>query len=169
MEERYAIILGARVRPDGSATPALQRRAERGAELLQAGLVDGIVTTGGAGRGADISRVSEAQAAARVLTGLGILPTAIVQEDRSRNTRENIAFAIACLPPGAKLVLVSDAWHLPRARLIARRLGHPAQAVAASTKGTSLRGTLKQVLREAGALLWEIPRPLRRADKDRRL
>lgn len=165
MGERYAIILGARVRPDGSATPTLQRRAERGAELLRAGRVDGIVTTGSAG----ISSVSEAQAAARVLKGLGIAPAAIVQEDRSRNTRQNIAFAIALLPPGAELVLVSDAWHLPRARLIARRLGHPARGAPTSTNGTSLRGTLKHVLREAGALLWELLRPLRWVDKDHRL
>ena len=158
MTKTYAIILGAAVHPDATPSPTLRRRAERGAALYLSGAVDGIVATGGPQSGP----VSEAAVTIDLLTGLGVPGAAILRDDRSRSTRENIANAIALLPEGTKLILVSDGWHLPRARLIARRLGPRVQSVATSRDGTSLRGTAKHILREALALAWEVLRPAQR-------
>lgn len=155
MPEAVAIVLGAVVRPDGSPSPTLRRRAARAAQLFAEGKVARIVASGGDHTGP----ISEAEAVARELRVLGVPDRAILRETRAGTTRENIAFSLELLPASAVVILVSDAWHLPRARLIARRLGRPAHGVAAGWQGTSLAGTARLMLREAFALAWELLRP----------
>jgi len=50
-------------------------------------------------------------------------------------------------------VLVSDFWHLPRARLVARRLGLRAQGAAPTLSGARPLFTARAVLREMAAFL----------------
>lgn len=60
---------------------------------------------------------SEAKSAAELLTQLGVAASAITVETNSRTTRENAAFSLPLLKAmGAhQVLLVSSAWHLPRA------------------------------------------------------
>lgn len=157
MLDAYAIVLGAAVWPGSMPSPTLRRRAETAARLYLDGAVAGLVATGGIGR----HPPAEAEVARDIAVGLGVPPAAVILETRSRTTRENLASAKALLPDGARVVIVTDAWHLPRARLIARRLGIQASGAACSRSGTTLTGTLKAALREAAALAWEILRPMR--------
>lgn len=144
------VVLGAAVWPGGVASPSLRRRACHAARLWKGGGVLRIVTTGGVGQ----HPPAEAEVAAAVLRDAGVPADAILCESRSRSTFENIVFARDLLPdsPGP-IVLVSDSYHLPRARLIARLAGLEATAVAPPHVPPSSRlRRLWMVLREALAL-----------------
>jgi len=60
---------------------------------------------------------------AHLLQGAGVPPSVIGLEDTSSNTVENIRNALPLLEGTRDVLIVSDAYHLPRARLIARREG----------------------------------------------
>lgn len=75
-----------------------------------------LVFTGGVG-GLLGGRVTEAELAARLFEDLGLDPDRIELEERSRNTWENAAFTRAMIAPetGERWLLVTSAWHMPRA------------------------------------------------------
>lgn len=112
------LILGAAVWPDGRPSPALERRTAHALALWRAGAGSRIVCCGGLGRHAP----SEAEVMARLLQEAGVPAEAILREERSTSTYENIAFARACLAE-PRVVIVTDPYHAPRAVVIARRLG----------------------------------------------
>ena len=157
MEKPVAIVLGAAVWPGGVPSPALRRRAEKAAALYRAGDVDGIVATGGIGQ----QPPSEAAAICDVVTGLGVPRQAVILEDRSTTTIENLENARRLIPPGTPVIIVSDRWHLPRARLVARRRGLSAAGAAPSLKSAHWGRVFLAVLREAAALAWYFVRPMR--------
>jgi uncharacterized SAM-binding protein YcdF (DUF218 family) len=78
-----------------------------------------LVFTGGSGALRDIAGagVSEADVAERFFTGLGIVPERLLIEGRSRNTYENarLSLAMASPVPRETWVLVTSAFHMPRA------------------------------------------------------
>lgn len=150
-----AIVLGAAVWPGATPSPALRRRAEVAAQLYCDGLVKVIITTGGVGD----HPPSEAAVTARVLTELGVPESAIRCEDRSHSTMENLVHSRAFLADGAPVVIVTDRWHLPRAKLVARRLGLVATGAAPSLRGSHPGRITRAVLRELPALLWYAIRP----------
>lgn len=157
MDRPVAIVLGAAVWPGGMPSRALRRRAECAAALYHAGKVRGLIATGGVGR----HPPSEARAILDVVLALGVPATAVVLEESSTTTFENLANAKALMPPGVAAVIVSDRWHLPRARLTARRLGLSARGAAPALDGAHPGRVLRAVLREAAALLWYLVRPMR--------
>ncbi|KQP59565.1 YdcF family protein [Methylobacterium sp. Leaf112] len=61
--------------------------------------------------------VSEAEIVGRTADGLGLPRTRLILENRSRNTRENAAFTADLVKPkpGERWLLVTSAWHMPRA------------------------------------------------------
>jgi uncharacterized SAM-binding protein YcdF (DUF218 family) len=78
-----------------------------------------LVFTGGSGALRDVAgtEVSEADVAERLFTSLGIAPERLLVEGRSRNTSENarLSLALASPAPGETWVLVTSAFHMPRA------------------------------------------------------
>ena len=157
MEKPVAIVLGAAVWPGGVPSRALLRRAEKAAALYRAGEVRRLLATGGIGH----HPPSEASVIRDVVMACGVPGDAIILEETSATTLENLAFAKALLPPGTRVVIVSDLWHLPRARLTARRLGLAATGAAPSLKGAHWGRVLRATLREAAALAWYLVRPMR--------
>ena len=156
---KAALILGAAVWPDGTPSPTLRRRTLHAAALWQRGEVQAIVPCGGLGH----HPPSEAEAMRTLLLSEDVPPEAIRLEDRSRNTHENILFALPILAElGAReAVIVTDATHAPRARLIARGLGLPAASSSPPLRGGHLPTTLRQGLREIPATalaLWRLRR-----------
>jgi uncharacterized SAM-binding protein YcdF (DUF218 family) len=84
-----------------------------------------LVFTGGDAGFFERGEETEAEAAA-VLFGLaGIRPDRLVLEDRSRNTRENALFTreLVVPKPGERWLLVTSAFHMPRAIACFRALG----------------------------------------------
>lgn len=142
-----ALVLGAAVRADGTASPTLALRTHHAIGLWRAGRVEAICFTGGLGRHGP----PEAHVARDIARAAGVPAEAIMVEDRSTSTLQNIAFARDMLPEGAPLLLVSNRWHLPRAWIIATVLG-----ASASTSGpvgqASWPATLRAILREGAAL-----------------
>lgn len=74
-----------------------------------------------------LQKPPEGQTAARFFTELGIAPERLIIEDRSRNTHENAVFTRDLVKPksGERWLLVTSAFHMPRAVGCFRRAGFP--------------------------------------------
>lgn len=83
-----------------------------------------LVFSGGSGSLAG-EITSEAEMIGRFADSLGLPRTRLIQEDRSRNTRENAAFTADKIQPkaGERWLLVTSAWHMPRAMGCFRKAG----------------------------------------------
>ena len=70
---------------------------------------------------------TEAQDAAAFLSSIGFDDTNVIYEDQSRNTYENIKFSEDLVLPqeGETWLLVTSAYHIPRALAVARKQGWP--------------------------------------------
>ncbi len=144
---RVAIVLGAAVRPDGSASPTLDLRVRHGVALFHAGGIDRLCLTGGIGA----EGAAEAEVAAALARALGVPDAALIVEATSADTNGNIARALPLLPPGTALTLVSNRWHLPRAWLIARLYGH--RTALSGPRGTAgMARTAAAIAREVCAV-----------------
>lgn len=143
------LILGAAVWRDGPS-PTLRRRTLHGAALFHAGIGSVVIPCGGLGR----HPPAEAVAMRDLLLEAGVPAAAIHPEDRSTNTRENIRGTLPILSRlgQGRVVIVSDAYHLPRALLIARRAGLAATGSAPPSRGARLWPQLRGWLREIPAI-----------------
>ena len=116
-----AVVLGAGFRADGPSA-VFAARLDYGLELLRKGRVRQLILTGGVSPGAPRS---EADVARSYLLQRGAEASALLLEERSRNTLENLCFArsIAREHALSPLIVVSDPMHLPRAMLLAEDIG----------------------------------------------
>ena len=129
------VILGGAISPDVSAARddvALNEAAERltvVVELARTYPAARIVFSGGSG--ALIFREdAEAEFAARLLQSFGIARERILLEGRSRNTFENAVYAkeVARPQPAERWLLITSAYHMPRAMGVFRKAGFAAEA-----------------------------------------
>ncbi len=101
-----------------------------------------------------------------LLIAAGVTPGAILSEDRSTTTLENIRFALPLLQArgAASVLIVTDATHGPRAALVARHFGLTVRVSAPTWRGGHKKTLLRQAVRETlayplyAAKLWRIPR-----------
>lgn len=103
----------------GRGVTALNEAAERltaGAALAKRFPDARLVFSGGSGE-ILYDGMTEAAGAKRLFARLGIAPERLTLEDRSRNTAENAAFTrdLVQPQPGARWLLVTSAFHMPRA------------------------------------------------------
>ncbi len=96
-----------------------------------------------------VSGAREATDGARRLLSAGVPPELVVVEPRARTTWENLLFSRPLLGPGP-IWLVSDAWHLPRAAAMGRRLGYVPRWVPISEESGRVQHA-RALLREGGA------------------
>lgn len=155
---RVAIVLGAAVRPDGSPSPALLRRATTAASLYLDGQVDQIIASGGVPRAGR----SEAQVISEICEQAGVPTAAILIEDTSSNTLENIRNSKDFLTPAAQVVLVTDRYHAFRARMTAREFGLSPDSISPALRPTSFDRIIRGYLREIAAVLLYLMRRARR-------
>lgn len=129
------IVLGAKVWQDGPS-PALQRRLNKALDYLNAHPEVQVIVSGGQGSN---EPVSEAEAMADYLTARGLDPARIHPEDASTTTLENLRNSRALMtelgydPATTPVVVVSNAFHLARVRLLCARMG-----LTADTLGTPM-------------------------------
>jgi uncharacterized SAM-binding protein YcdF (DUF218 family) len=124
------VVLGGSIEPAtsvGRGTPALNESAERltvVADLARRFPNARIVFTGGSGRVFG-DRPNEAQFAPPLLQSFGIAANRIELESASRNTFENATMTKALVrpEPGQRWLLVTSAFHMPRAVGCFRRAG----------------------------------------------
>lgn len=137
------VVLGCPVAPDGGPSPALVRRAALAARLFHLGHAPRVVTTGGSTRARS---PAEAVALARLLHELGVPRGAVVVEDRSRTTEENARFARRLLPDAERVLIATDAFHVPRACLLFRRhFDHVSGAGAVGSAWARTRGAVREL------------------------
>ena len=116
-----------------------------GIALFKAGEVGAIMGCGGIGRHGP----SEAEVIARLCREAGVPESAILLEDRSTSTRENLLNAKALLPEGTPVVIVTDPYHAPRARVMARQIGLNARSSSPPWHEIGPRQRLRNIPREA--------------------
>ena len=153
-----AIILGARLRADGTPSPALLRRVGHGVALLRRGQAGALLMTGGATAPLATGAPMAAAPAMRALAlAAGVDPDCVHVEDRARNTIENALFSAPLVRARGwrRLVVVTDAFHVPRARYVFRRLGLPADWAAVRPARPSVHWWLAHA-REVAALPWTV-------------
>lgn len=114
------ILLGLKLSTGGEPEKELVLRATRAAECYFEGRAPRILACGGdTGAG-----ISEAAVMKQLLLQAGVPAAAITCEDRSRITYENMRNALNLLEKDKRRVfLVTSDYHMPRARLMARREG----------------------------------------------
>jgi len=128
------VILGGAVTPDVALARndvALNEAAERmtaAVELARRYPDARIIFSGGEGNLAFGG--NESEAALKLFERLGVPPGRILTEDKSRNTVENALFTkqIAMPKPGERWLLVTSAYHMPRAIGIFRKVGFTVEA-----------------------------------------
>ena len=153
-----ALVLGAAVWADGPS-PTLRRRSLHAAAAFHAGRVSHLIACGGMGR----HPPTEADAIRAILLHAGVPAHAISLEDGSTNTMENIANALPMLQrlSTRSVLIVTDGYHAPRARLIARKLGLQAQSTSPAPTGMRRGQWLRYVLREIPAYFVALIMPQR--------
>ena len=116
----YVIVLGAHVRPEGSSR-ALALRLDRALEYAADNPQTTVIVSGGQG---DNEPCTEASAMKSYLMRHGMEAGRILEEDRSENTRQNLAYSRRMIPAGASAGIVSNDFHICRALHLARELGY---------------------------------------------
>jgi uncharacterized SAM-binding protein YcdF (DUF218 family) len=134
------VVLGASAYADGTLSDSSLRRAVAGIRLFRQGLAPRLLLLG---------VYVEADARAQLATELGVAPAAIVTERYQPTTRAEAAWAAEVLHAGThaqKVLLVTDALHMHRARLLFERAGltvRPAPTDAGVLGGTTPEARLR--------------------------
>ena len=81
----------------------------------------------------DRESITEALAMYRWLTARGIDPTRLVLEERSTNTIENLQYSLRLIPADSRVALVSNEFHLYRAKVIAGHFDREVHTLPAPT------------------------------------
>ncbi len=129
------VVLGGAIDDEISAARGQTVFDEGGARLTEAAILARrypqarLVYTGGSAALWD-AHSTEAPEARKLLVALGVEPSRIAIEDKSRNTDENARFTAALVHPQADQVwlVVTSAYHMPRAMGLFRKAGFAARA-----------------------------------------
>jgi len=150
------IILGAGLR-NGAPSLILRRRLNAAVEYLKERGDVPVIVSGGLGRG---ETITEAEAMSRYLSSRGVDASLIWKEEASTSTRENLTFSLALMEEkgldaeNTKVAVVTNEFHLYRAKHIAGKVGLDATGIAAETPGLGSR--IIYSCREAFALASEL-------------
>jgi uncharacterized SAM-binding protein YcdF (DUF218 family) len=130
-----AIVVMGAAQWNGRPSPALKGRLDRALELWNAGLAPLIVLTGGK-QPSDVT--TEAAVSAEYLRANGVPDEAMLLEVQGTSTWESLAAAHRFLVPrgATRIVVVSDAYHLLRVKLIGGEVGFDKVWTVASRHGT---------------------------------
>jgi SanA protein len=145
-----AIVLGARVHEDGRPYPMLEDRLEAARDLYATGRVRAVLVSGDHGA----PEYDEVLAMRRWLVAHGV-PASDVHEDhagfRTLDTMERAARVFEV----RDAIVVTQAFHAPRATWLARRAGIDAVGYAAPRLHStfSLKNEAREVFARAGAML----------------
>ena len=125
--ERVAIVFGAGLLRDGSASPILRDRVETAVKLYQQGKVDKLLMSG------DNSFVeyNEPEAMRQYALGLGVPDKDIVLDYAGRRTYDSCYRAKAIFQVDSA-ILVTQSFHMPRALFLCNWLGVESTGVEAN-------------------------------------
>nr|MBQ5811481.1 YdcF family protein [Clostridia bacterium] len=128
----YIVVLGAKVRGNGTPTKPLYWRIDAAEEYLNTNENTIAILSGG--KGSD-EPISEAECMYNVLVSRGIDKDRLILEDMSTNTNENIRFSLKLMNDRATFGVVTNNFHVFRAVNIARTVsGREVSGIAAEYK-----------------------------------
>ena len=152
-DPQVMIILGCQVREDGPSV-LLQDRLDTALAYIEAHPDLTVVVSGGQG---DNEPTTEARAMADYLVAHGVEEDHILLEEESHNTTQNLRYSMTVLEEaGADLtggvLVVSNGFHLTRARMLAERAGFESVSTLAAPS-SHLFSRLHMYVREPLALV----------------
>ena len=152
-EPRLMVILGCQVKPWGPSI-LLQDRLDKALDYLEEHPDVQVVVSGGQ---RPDEPTSEAQAMADYLTAHGVEEEKVLLEPDSHNTAQNLDYSRRLLDregidTSDGVLLVSNGFHLTRARMLAQRCGFEEVSTLAAPE-SHLPSRLKMYLREPLALV----------------
>ncbi len=154
-DPQVMVILGCRVMPGGEPSMLLQDRLETALDYLEEDPDILVVVSGGQGSN---EPVSEAACMAGWLEERGISEDRIFQEDQSSNTKENLIFSKDLLAREGidvgetDVLVVSNGFHLTRARMLAERFGYGEVSTLAAPS-SHIPSRIQMYIREPLALV----------------
>ena len=138
----YIIVLGSGI-IGTKVTPLLAARIEKGMDLLSANPNAMLIMSGGQGPGEDMP---ESEAMAAYAVDKGVDKRRIITETKSVSTQENLLFSRRLMEKeNPKIVIITTAYHVFRALLLAKQQGIKCVGYGAKTKWYF---TLNALLRE---------------------
>ena len=144
------VVLGA-AQYDGRPSPQLQARLDHALELWNLNLASYIVVTGGKQEG---DRFTEAETARKFFESSGVASDLIFEENSGTTTYVSLLAVskVASQKKSARVLIVSDPFHLLRAKLIASEVG--LDATSSSTRSSVIQGgdAFKLNLQEAAGV-----------------
>lgn len=145
------VVPGAGLERGGRPSLSMLRRVEQAARLYARGLAPKLICSGGVSPG---SSRSEASVCAEILQRGGVPAEAILLEEESRSTEANARNSLALIRANGwrRVILVSDGYHLLRARWLFERIGQPVLTSPAADPPPG--HLLWNALREAAAFYW---------------
>ena len=153
-EPEVMVILGCQVMADGDPSVLLQDRLDTALDYLEEHPDLTVVVSGG--QGPD-EPTSEAQAMADYLTAHGVEEEKVLLEPDSHNTAQNLDYSRRLLDregidTSDGVLLVSNGFHLTRARILAERAGFE-QVSTLAAPASHLPSRLYMYVREPLALV----------------
>lgn len=115
------LVLGAGIDGDGFPAYSSRRRVAGAVALLEAGRTGNIIISGA---GYPVASAERMRGFAELL---GAPPGAVLVEPRARSTFENLRFGLAMAEANGfkRVAILTDAYHLERARWLAAYFGYP--------------------------------------------
>jgi len=152
----YLLILGAELNGE-TPSEALYQRLDAGIGYLRKYPDTVVIVSGGQGRGEDIT---EAEAMYRYLVANGIDENRIIKEPYATSTMENFKFSKKLIEQQKgsytdEITFVTSRYHIFRSRMLAKRNGINARALAARSSGTPVSMYLREYLAFYKSLLFD--------------
>ncbi len=138
-DKDFIIILGSKIRKDGTLTPLLKGRVDKAIEFAKKQYKNNkkkIIYVPSGGKGND-EVIAEAEAIKRYLLSEGIKEQQIILENKSTNTIENMKFSkhkIDEINNNAKIVFSTTNYHVFRSGVIANSQGIECEGIGSKTK-----------------------------------
>lgn len=135
-DKDYILILGCRVRKDGTLYPLIKSRVDRALQFAseeeaETGKKPVFLPSGG--KGSD-EQVSEGDAMKRYLLENGIPEERILVENKSTTTRENMLFSRALIDnPDANVAFSTSSFHVFRGGMLAKSIGWNLEGIGGKT------------------------------------
>ena len=163
-QRTLVVVFGAAVRPDGSASPTLARRAGYAAAVAEHDPGVDLFLSGGTGR----FPPAEAVVMATLLAGT-VPPERLHRDESSVDTLETVRAAVAYARAHgyARILTCTDAYHQPRVGMLFRLFGYRSRPVRLAARGTRKLRT-RMWLREGAAIPYDLVAGLAAARHDRR-
>ncbi len=114
-----AVILGSKVNLDGSLSPRLKARLDKGLDLYRDSLVNQLYVSGGLGK----EGFFEGSVMAEYLEANGVPTGAIKIDNNGNNTRQSAHNFKRDYPSENSVILVSQYFHITRCKLAFRQVG----------------------------------------------